>query len=32
MMHELEETKDELCVDHDKLAVLFNEMVQMCLW
>ena len=32
MMHELEETKEELQSDPSKIAVLFNEMIQMCLW
>ncbi|THH07253.1 hypothetical protein EW145_g3507 [Phellinidium pouzarii] len=31
-MHELEETKTELDGDQSKLALLFNEMIQMCLW
>lgn len=31
-MHELEETKAELEADPSKLAVLFGEMLQMCLW
>ncbi|KAI5120017.1 hypothetical protein M0805_008478 [Coniferiporia weirii] len=31
-MHELEETENELAADSSKLDVLFNEMVQMCLW
>ncbi|EJD04787.1 DUF89 domain-containing protein [Fomitiporia mediterranea MF3/22] len=31
-MHELEETGAGLEKDPEKLAVLFNEMIQMCLW
>jgi hypothetical protein len=31
-MKELENTKSELENDPEKLAVLYNEMVQMCLW
>ncbi|KAH8115112.1 DUF89 domain-containing protein [Phellopilus nigrolimitatus] len=31
-MHELEETKSDIESDASKLAVLFNEMLQMCLW
>ncbi|CAK5271789.1 unnamed protein product [Mycena citricolor] len=31
-MHELEEEKDRLQSDPSKLAVLFKEMIQMCLW
>ncbi|OCB87966.1 DUF89 domain-containing protein [Sanghuangporus baumii] len=31
-MHEFEETKAELEEDPSKLDVLFNEMIQMCLW
>lgn len=31
-MYELESTKNELDSDPSKIAVLFNEMIQMCLW
>ncbi|KIJ04814.1 hypothetical protein PAXINDRAFT_141704 [Paxillus involutus ATCC 200175] len=31
-MHELENEKDKLRSDPDKLLVLFREMIQMCLW
>lgn len=31
-MHELEDQKDTLVGDADKLQVLFKEMVQICLW
>ncbi|KAL5510965.1 hypothetical protein ACEPAG_3684 [Sanghuangporus baumii] len=31
-MHEFEETRSELKKDPSKLDVLFNEMIQMCLW
>ena len=30
--HELEAEKDVLRSDPEKLAVLFKEMIQMCLW
>ena len=31
-MHEMETEKDALKSDPSKLAVLFKEMIQMCLW
>lgn len=31
-MHELEDQKDALVGDPDKLQILFKEMVQICLW
>lgn len=31
-MSELEETKEELKADKSKIAILFSEMSQMCLW
>ena len=31
-MHELEQEKERLRADPDKLLLLFREMVQMCLW
>ena len=31
-MQEFEDTKDEIKGDRSKIAVLFSEMSQMCLW
>ena len=31
-MHELAREKEKLRSDPDKLVVLFQEMIQMCLW
>lgn len=31
-MHGLDSEKEELISDPEKLKILFNEMIQMCLW
>jgi damage-control phosphatase, subfamily III len=31
-MHGLDSDKEELRSDPEKLKILFNEMIQMCLW
>ena len=31
-MHELEVEKHDLSRDPERIGVLFNEMIQMCLW